>query len=95
MAGFRTFLTMMYIVPVNGFILSDAGLPIGTVVTATAAAAFFSILLMPLTFSITNGLAAAFVAYTVIKLARAEFKDLNIGIITIALISLIVFIVHG
>jgi len=62
---------------------------------ATASAAFFSILLMPLTFSITNGLAAAFVAYTIIKLARGEFKDLNIGIITIALISLIVFIVHG
>lgn len=35
-AGFTTFLTMMYIVPVNGFILSDAGLDMGAVVTATA-----------------------------------------------------------
>ncbi len=61
---------------------------------ATAAAAFFSILLMPLTFSITNGLAAAFVTYSVIKLAKGEWKDLNIGIIVISLISLIVFIVH-
>jgi AGZA family xanthine/uracil permease-like MFS transporter len=35
-AGFTTFLTMMYIVPVNGFILADAGLPMEAVVTATA-----------------------------------------------------------
>ena len=62
---------------------------------ATAAAAFFSIILMPLTFSITNGLAAAFVTYTVIKMAQGKFKDLNIGVVAIAAISLIVFIVHG
>jgi len=36
LAGLTTFLTMMYIVPVNGFILADAGLPMGAVVTATA-----------------------------------------------------------
>ena len=36
LAGLTTFLTMMYIVPVNGFILHDAGLPMGAVVTATA-----------------------------------------------------------
>jgi len=35
-AGFTTFLTMMYIVPVNGFILADAGLPMDAVITATA-----------------------------------------------------------
>jgi len=63
--------------------------------TATAAGAFLSIIIMPLTFSITNGLAAGFVTYTVIKLAKGEFKDLNIGVLSIALISLIVFIVHG
>ncbi len=63
--------------------------------TATAAGAFFAILLMPLTFSITNGLAAGFVAYTIIKLAKGEFKDLNLGVIIIAIISLLVFIVHG
>jgi len=63
--------------------------------TATAAAAFLAIIIMPLTFSITNGLAAAFVTYSVIKLAKGEFKDLNLGVILIALISLIVFIVHG
>lgn len=35
-AGLTTFLTMMYIVPVNGFILADAGLPMDAVITATA-----------------------------------------------------------
>ena len=63
--------------------------------TATAAGAFLAILVMPLTFSITNGLAAAFVTYTVIKLAKGEFKDLNLGVLLIALISFIVFVVHG
>ncbi|NKQ40643.1 MAG: NCS2 family permease [Sulfurovum sp.] len=63
--------------------------------TATASGAFFAILLMPLTFSITNGLAAGFIVYTVIKLAKGEFKDLNLGVIAITLISLLVFIVHG
>jgi len=63
--------------------------------TATAAGSFFAILLMPLTFSITNGLAAAFVIYTAIKLIKGEFKDLNLGVILLTLISLIVFYVHG
>jgi len=48
-----------------------------------------------LTFSITNGLAAAFVIYTAVKLIKGEFKDLNGGILLITLISLVVFYVHG
>ena len=63
--------------------------------TATAAGAFFAILLMPLTFSITNGLAAAFVVYTAVKILKGEFKDLNFGLLLITLISLVVFYVHG
>ena len=35
-AGFTTFLTMLYIVPVNGLIMSQAGMPIDAVITATA-----------------------------------------------------------
>ena len=63
--------------------------------TATASGAFLTIILMPLTFSITNGFAAGFITYTIVKLAKGDFKDLNFGIITIAIISLIVFVVHG
>jgi AGZA family xanthine/uracil permease-like MFS transporter len=35
-AGITTFLTMMYIVPLNGFIMSKGGMPIEAVITATA-----------------------------------------------------------
>jgi len=62
---------------------------------ATAAAAFFMVFLMPLTFSITNGIAAGFVIYTVIKFAKKQTKDLNIGIILLTIISLIVFVLQG
>jgi AGZA family xanthine/uracil permease-like MFS transporter len=61
---------------------------------ATATGAFFTILLMPLTFSITNGLSAGFVAFTLLKMVQGKFSELNIGIYLITLISLIVFIVH-
>ena len=59
---------------------------------ATSAGAFFIVVLMPLTFSITNGIAAGFLVYTIIKLAKGQYKDLNIGILTITFISLLAFI---
>ncbi|MGB6328594.1 MAG: NCS2 family permease [Halarcobacter sp.] len=59
---------------------------------ATSAGAFLIVILMPLTFSITNGIAAGFVVYTIIKLAKGQYKDLNIGILTITFISLLTFI---
>ena len=61
---------------------------------ATASAAFFTVMMMPLTFSITNGLAAGFVAYTLLKMIQGKFSELNIGIYLITAISLIAFIVH-
>jgi len=62
---------------------------------ATSAAAFFMVFLMPLTFSITNGIAAGFVIYTIIKFAKKETKDLNLGIILLTFISFIVFVLQG
>ena len=59
---------------------------------ATSAGAFFIVVLMPLTFSITNGIAAGFLVYTIIKFAKGQYKDLNIGILTITFISLLAFI---
>ena len=58
------------------------------------AATFLIVLLMPLTFSITNGIAAGFVIYTLIALAKKDFEKLNLGILVIALISLLAFILH-
>jgi AGZA family xanthine/uracil permease-like MFS transporter len=34
-------------------------------------------ILMPLTFSITNGIGAAFIAYVVIKAVRGKFRDVH------------------
>lgn len=62
---------------------------------ATTSGAFFMVILMPLTFSITNGIAAGFLAYTLIKVAKKEFSDLNLGIILITAISLLAFIIQG
>lgn len=62
---------------------------------ATSSATFFIVLLMPLTYSITNGIAAGFIAYSLLKLVRKEFSDLNIGVISLTAISLLVFILQG
>ena len=59
---------------------------------ATNAAVFLIVLLMPLTYSITTGVAAGFVVYVALKLVKKECQDLNLGIIVIALISGLVFI---
>ena len=61
---------------------------------AVTASSFLIVILMPLTFSITTGFAAGFVVYTTLKLLKGEFKDINFGLITITLISLLVFIIN-
>jgi len=61
---------------------------------AITSSAFLIVIMMPLTYSITNGFAAGFVVYTTLKLLKGEFKDINLGLITITLISLLVFILH-
>ena len=61
---------------------------------AVTSASFLMVIFMPLTYSITNGFAAGFIVYTALKLLKGEFKDINLGLITITLISLLVFILH-
>lgn len=55
---------------------------------------FLIVLMMPLTYSITNGLAFGFIAFLILKLLKKETEDINVGIITLAAISLIAFIIH-
>ena len=57
-------------------------------------ATFLIVIMMPLTYSITNGLAFGFLAYLLIKLLKREFNDINIGVISLGVISFIVFLVH-
>lgn len=61
---------------------------------AIAVATFFIVVLIPLTYSITNGLAFGFMSYVIVKLIKREFGDINLGVVVLALISFIVFLVH-
>jgi AGZA family xanthine/uracil permease-like MFS transporter len=57
--------------------------------------AFLIVVLMPLTFSITKGLAAGFIAYTFIKLVKGKYRELNVILIIMTLVSIIAFIPFG
>ena len=56
------------------------------------APAVLAAVLMPLTFSIAHGIALGFIAYAVIKALSGRHEDLNMGSITIAVISAIYFL---
>lgn len=58
---------------------------------AISVAAFLTVVMMPLTYSITNGLAFGFLAFILIKFLQKDFKAINTGIIFLAFISLMVF----
>lgn len=61
---------------------------------ATKIATFFIVILMPLTYSITTGLAFGFIAYFVVLLIGRKFERINIGIVVLALISVLSFIMR-
>ncbi len=59
-----------------------------------AVSSFITVILMPLTYSITIGLSAGFVLYLMLALLKKEFDKINIGTITLALIGSLAFIFH-
>jgi len=59
-----------------------------------AVSSFITIILMPLTYSITIGLSAGFVLYLILALFKRDFDKINIGTITLALIGSLAFIFH-
>ncbi|CAM2913815.1 NCS2 family permease [Helicobacter burdigaliensis] len=59
-----------------------------------AVSAFFIIIMMPLTYSITTGFAFGFIAYLLMCLLQKEFEKINKGIIILSLISLLVFLLQ-
>ena len=61
---------------------------------AIAISTFLIVILMPLTYSITTGLSFGFMAYLLVRIIRREWEYVNIGVIVLALISFIVFLVH-
>ncbi len=54
--------------------------------------AFFIIIIMPFTFSITRGLAAGFISYVIIKLVKGKIKELNPVVVVLAVISVLAFV---
>ncbi|RKO64953.1 guanine permease [Campylobacter sp. P255] len=61
---------------------------------AIAVSAFFIIIMMPLTYSITTGFAFGFIAYLLMRLMQKEFDKINLGIIVLSAISLLVFLLQ-
>ena len=106
------FLMAMFIAPVVGAIPAAATAPalivVGSLMIAHAGEipwsnpvisvpAFLTIVTIPLTFSIANGLAFGFVTYTVLKIARGEFRSVNwlVYVLTILFIARFLYLGAG
>lgn len=59
-----------------------------------AISAFFIIIMMPLTYSITTGFAFGFIAYLLMCIMQKEFSRINLGIIVLSFISFLVFLLQ-
>jgi AGZA family xanthine/uracil permease-like MFS transporter len=53
--------------------------------------AFLTIVLMPFTYSITNGIGAGFVSFAVIKLARGRAREVHVLLWVIAALFVVYF----
>lgn len=53
------------------------------------APAMVTALVMPLTFSIANGIAFGFIAYTAAKLISGRFRDVNPALIALSILFII------
>jgi len=104
------FLLALFVAPVVGAIPSAATAPalivVGSLMIAHAAEipwsnpvlsipAFLTIIAIPLTFSIANGLAFGFTAYVILKIARGEFRDVNWLVYALAILFIARFIYLG
>ena len=103
------FITTLFFLPIYKAIPDNAIYPILVMVgvlmfselrnidfsdTTIAVSAFVTVILMPLTYSITLGLSAGFVMYLLLAVFRKEFDKINIGTITLAIIGLMAYIFH-
>ncbi|GAA0121124.1 MAG: NCS2 family permease [Clostridium argentinense] len=57
--------------------------------------AFLIIVLIPLTYSIVDGIAFGFIAYPIMKFFKKEYKDLSLPMYIMSLLFLVYFILHG
>ncbi len=61
--------------------------------TTEYAPAMLAAILMPLTFSIANGIAIGFITYAVVKVATGRFQDANPAVLLVAALGLLHYIV--
>lgn len=57
--------------------------------------AFITLTIIPLTFSIVDGIAFGFIAYPICKLASKKYKDISIPMYVISAIFLLYFVLHA
>jgi len=57
------------------------------------APAMLSAILMPLTFSIANGIAIGFITYAVVKIATGKLKDANPAVLLVAVLGILHYVV--
>jgi adenine/guanine/hypoxanthine permease len=101
------FLVALFVAPAAGVIPAAATSPalivVGSLMMATASEiawtdpevsipAFLTMMTIPLTFSIANGLAFGFVAYTVLKVLRGKFREVNWFVYVLTLLFILRFL---
>jgi AGZA family xanthine/uracil permease-like MFS transporter len=104
------FVVALWIAPLVGAIPAAATAPalivVGSMMMTTvgeirwndpviAIPAFLTMLAIPLTFSIANGLAFGFTAYTLLKVARGQFRDVNWLVYALTILFLARFMYIG
>ena len=104
------FLAALFIAPVVGSVPSAATAPaliivgslmMGQIVEISwsdpvvAIPAFLTMLAIPLTFSIANGLALGFTSYTILKVARGQFREINWLVYVLTALFVIRFAYRG
>jgi AGZA family xanthine/uracil permease-like MFS transporter len=59
--------------------------------------AFLTMMTIPLTFSIANGLAFGFTAYSLLKILRGKFREVNwfVYLLTALFILRFLYVAHG
>lgn len=76
-----------------GFLMMEPILKINLKDIEEALPAFITIIAMPFTYSVANGLILGILSYVLLKILTGKFKDLNIVLIILAILFVIYFIV--
>ncbi len=104
------FVVALFVAPVVGVIPAAATAPaliiVGSMMVSVvgeiawddpeiAIPAFLTMMTIPLTFSIANGLAFGFTAYTILKILRGKFRDVNWFVYLLTALFIIRFVYLG